>query len=161
MTIFLLKWNRLLAVMGPSGSGKTSLVNALAGRLSVGGELHGEVLVNGLPRGRGFRSISAYVMQDDVLFSNLTVRETFEFAARMRLPSDVSTETKQSVVDSIISELGLSKASDTRIGNEFMRGVSGGERKRTNIGIELLSGASLLFLDEPTSGLDAFQASLL
>jgi len=149
---------RLLAVMGPTGSGKTSLINALAGRLQIGGTLQGEILVNGRPRGRAFRSISAYVMQDDALFSNLTVRETFEFAAKMRLPAAVSIETKRALVTQIISELGLSKAENTRIGNEFVRGVSGGERKRTNIGIELLSGASLIFLDEPTSGLDAFQA---
>ena len=148
---------RLLAVMGPTGSGKTSLINALAGRLSSG-TISGEILVNGHPRGRAFRAISAYVMQDDVLFSNLTVRETFEFAARMRLPAEVSQETKSALVTQIITELGLSKAENTRIGNEFARGVSGGERKRTNIGIELLSGASLIFLDEPTSGLDAFQA---
>lgn len=149
---------RLLAIMGPTGCGKTSLVNALAGRLPSGGQLEGSILVNGKPRGRGFRSISAYVMQDDVLFSNLTVRETFEFAAKMRLPSEVKTSVKMALVDQIITELGLSKAQNTRIGNEFIRGVSGGERKRTNIGIELLSGASLIFLDEPTSGLDAFQA---
>jgi len=149
---------RLVAVMGPTGCGKTSLINALAGRLPAGGLLTGSILVNGKTRGRGFRSISAYVMQDDVLFSNLTVRETFEFSARMRLPSEVSFETKQALVSQIITELGLVKAQDTRIGNQFVRGVSGGERKRTNIGIELLSGASLIFLDEPTSGLDAFQA---
>ncbi|KAG7673347.1 hypothetical protein Ndes2526B_g03213 [Nannochloris sp. 'desiccata'] len=149
---------RLLAVMGPTGSGKTSLINALAGRLQIGGSLQGEILVNGKPRGRAFRSISAYVMQDDILFSNLTVKETFEFAANMRLPADVTQETKRALVTQIINELGLFKAENTRIGNEFSRGVSGGERKRTNIGIELLSGASLIFLDEPTSGLDAFQA---
>lgn len=149
---------RLVAVMGPTGCGKTSLINALAGRVPVGATLSGNILINGRQRGRGFRAISAYVMQDDALFSNLTVRETFEFSARMRLPSTVSEATKMSLVTQIISELGLTKASNTRIGSEFVRGVSGGERKRTNIGIELLSGASLLFLDEPTSGLDAFQA---
>ena len=149
---------RLVAVMGPTGCGKTSLINALAGRIPAGGDLYGEILINNKPRGKGFRSLSAYVMQDDVLFANLTIRETFEFAARMRLPSEVSEETKMALVSQIISELGLSKAQNTRIGNEFIRGISGGERKRTNIGVELLSGASLLFLDEPTSGLDAFQA---
>lgn len=149
---------RLVAIMGPTGCGKTSLVNALAGRLPVGGVLEGDVLVNGLPRGRGFRSISAYVMQDDVLFHNLTVRETFEFAAAMRLPASVSGETKARLVEDIITELGLSKSQGTFIGNAFVRGVSGGERKRTNIGIEMLANPSLIFLDEPTSGLDAFQA---
>jgi ABC-type multidrug transport system ATPase subunit/ABC-type multidrug transport system permease subunit len=149
---------RLVAVMGPTGCGKTSLINALAGRLEAGGELEGEVLVNGKSRDKSYRALVAYVMQDDVLFPNLTVQETFEFAARMRLPKNISGEAKMKLVDSIINELGLSKARNTRIGNAIYRGVSGGERKRTNIGIELLSGASLIFLDEPTSGLDAFQA---
>ena len=149
---------RLVAVMGPTGCGKTSLINALAGRLEAGGEVRGEVLVNGQPRGKAYRALVAYVTQDDVLFPNLTVQETFEFAARMRLPKKVSNKSKMRLVDTIINELGLSKARNTRIGNAMYRGVSGGERKRTNIGIELLSGASLIFLDEPTSGLDAFQA---
>ena len=149
---------RFVAIMGPTGCGKTTLINALAGRLEFGGELSGEVLVNGMPRSRSYRALVAYVMQDDILFPNLTVQETFEFAARMRLPKKVSNKAKMKLVDGIINELGLTKARNTRIGNAIYRGVSGGERKRTNIGIELLSGASLIFLDEPTSGLDAFQA---
>jgi ABC-type multidrug transport system ATPase subunit/ABC-type multidrug transport system permease subunit len=149
---------RLVAVMGPTGCGKTSLINALAGRLEASGELEGEILVNGKPRNKSFKALVAYVMQDDVLFANLTVQETFEFAARMRLPRTVPNKVKDALVRRIINELGLSKAKNTRIGNAIYRGVSGGERKRTNIGVELLSGASLIFLDEPTSGLDAFQA---
>lgn len=149
---------QLLAVMGPTGSGKTSLLNALAGRLPRGGALEGSVLVNGAPRSRGFRSITAYVLQDDVLFSNLTVRETFEFAAAIRMPSAVNKQMRRQLVDDVISELALGKAADTFIGNAFVRGVSGGERKRCNIGVELLGNPSLIFLDEPTSGLDAFQA---
>lgn len=149
---------RLVAVMGPTGCGKTSLINALAGRLPAGGMLEGDILINNKPRDKSFMALVAYVMQDDVLFPNLTVYETFEFAARMRLPKKIPNSVKAKLVDGIINELGLSKARETRIGNAIYRGVSGGERKRTNIGIELLSGASLIFLDEPTSGLDAFQA---
>ncbi|PSC71035.1 ABC ATP-binding isoform 2 [Micractinium conductrix] len=149
---------QLLAVMGPTGSGKTSLINALAGRLPRGGSLEGSVLVNGAPRGRGFRAITAYVLQDDVLFSNLTVRETFRFAANIRLPTSINADTRMQLVEDVISELALGKAADTFIGSPWERGVSGGERKRVNIGVELLSNPSLIFLDEPTSGLDAFQA---
>ncbi|GAB4813264.1 hypothetical protein N2152v2_000310 [Parachlorella kessleri] len=149
---------RLVAVMGPTGCGKTSLVNALAGRLPAGGTLEGEVLVNGRPRGRGFRSLTGYVLQDDLLFANLTVRESFDFASRMRLPSSVPSRVKAALVTQIITELGLAKAQNTYIGSAYVRGVSGGERKRVNIGLELLANPSLLFLDEPTSGLDAFQA---
>ncbi|KAL4437525.1 hypothetical protein ABPG77_003506 [Micractinium sp. CCAP 211/92] len=148
----------LLAVMGPTGSGKTSLINALAGRLPKGGSLQGQVLVNGAPRSKGFRSITCYVLQDDVLFGNLTVRETFRFAANVRLPAAISQETRMQLVEDVISELALGKAADTFVGNAFVRGVSGGERKRCNIGAELLSNPSLIFVDEPTSGLDAFQA---
>ncbi|KAL4425753.1 hypothetical protein ABPG75_009769 [Micractinium tetrahymenae] len=149
---------RLLAVMGPTGCGKSSFVNALAGRLPAGGTLEGQVLVNGLQRGKGFRAVSAYVMQDDVLFHNLTVRETLHFAARMRLPSTVPPAAKAARVDAIIAQLGLAGAANTQIGNAFVRGVSGGERKRVNIAVELLANPSLIFADEATSGLDAFQA---
>lgn len=151
---------RLLAIMGPTGCGKTSVLNALAGRLPVGGKLDGDILVNEQPRTKAFRTISAYVMQDDVLFSNLSVRETLRVAADLRLPASVPAAKKAQVVDDVIAELGLAKAANTWIGNEIVRGVSGGERKRTNIGVELLSNPSIVFLDEPTSGLDAFQGAL-
>ncbi|PSC69664.1 ABC ATP-binding isoform 1 [Micractinium conductrix] len=151
---------QLLAVMGPTGSGKTSLLNALAGRLPTGGTLEGSVTVNGQHRGPGFRSITAFVTQDDVLFGTLTVRETLRFAAGIRLPAAVGDAAKAALVDRVIQHLGLAKSADTLVGGgtTLVRGVSGGERKRTNIGVELLSNPSLLFLDEPTSGLDAFQA---
>ena len=87
-----------------------------------------------------------------------TVRETLLNAARLRLPKSMTFEAKQERVDSIIQELGLKKAANTRIGDARNRGVSGGERKRTNIAVEMMQDPSLLFLDEPTSGLDSFQA---
>ena len=98
------------------------------------------------------------VKKDDVLFNMQTVHETLTIAARFRLPSDMATENKQERVKAIIDELGLYKARDTRIGDAQVRGVSGGERKRCNIGVEMIQDPSLLFLDEPTSGLDSFQA---
>ncbi|KAL4441885.1 hypothetical protein ABPG77_003801 [Micractinium sp. CCAP 211/92] len=148
----------LLAVLGGTGGGKSSLLNALAGRLPRGGSLEGEVLVDGQPRTEAFRSNCGYVMQDDVLFSNLTVQETLEFAAAIRLPASVSAATKQQLVADAMAELGLTKVADTFVGNAWVRGVSGGERKRVHIATEVLANQGLLFADEPTSGLDAFQA---
>eukprot|EP00158_Paraphelidium_tribonemae_P009241 Partr_v1_DN28810_c2_g1_i2_m34268 putative ATP-binding cassette, subfamily G (WHITE), member 2 len=100
----------------------------------------------------------AYVEQDDLMYQNLTVRETLEYAAFMRLPSSYSKSEKLMRVDRIISQLGLSKCRDSRIGSPGKRGISGGERKRVSIGIELVTSPKLLFLDEPTSGLDSFTA---
>ena len=152
-----------VAIMGPSGSGKTTLLNALAGRLthSKHSRLSGSITINGVPRsamGSRFARISSYVQQDDVLFSLQTVRETLLNAAKLRLPKHVTLNEKRERVDALIAELGLSKAEHTHIGDSKVRGVSGGERKRTNIGVELVQDPSLLFLDEPTSGLDSFQA---
>ena len=144
----------LLAIMGPSGSGKTSLLNTLAGRVPItrSAKLHGSVLVNGVPCEGKMPMISAYVEQDEALFALSTVRETFAFAARLRLPPSTSEEARARRVDEIISELGLVACADTLVGNQRVRGVSGGERKRVNIGVELLNDPPLVFLDEPTSG---------
>ena len=148
----------LLAVMGSTGSGKTSCLSCLAGRVPLGHTLSGEVLVNGKPRDDGMLNIAAYVMQDDALFSCLTVRETLNFSAALRLPAAWSGEKKKEVAEAVMAELGLMKAAETRIGSDMNRGVSGGERKRCNIGVEMLGNPSVIFLDEPTSGLDSFQA---
>lgn len=90
------------------------------------------------------------------MFENLTVRETLEYAALLRLPSSMTREQKWNRVDQVIRELGLAKCENTRIGSPDVRGISGGERKRVSIGIELVTQPRLIFLDEPTSGLDAF-----
>lgn len=100
----------------------------------------------------------ADVMQDDNLFAYSTVNETLMFAASLRLPSSMSLEDKQLHVDTVIGKLGLTPARDVIIGGPKIRGVSGGERKRVTIGVELLHNPPLVFLDEPTSGLDSFQA---
>jgi len=153
---------RLTALMGPSGSGKTSLLNVLAGRTKKikGLSLSGEILVNGDPvqNWSAYRRKCAYVEQDDLLFHTLTVRETIQLAADLRLPRTMSVEERRQRADLIIGELGLRKCEDTRIGNESTRGISGGERKRVSIAIEILRGPSVLFLDECTTGLDSFQA---
>jgi ABC-type multidrug transport system ATPase subunit len=155
----------LTAIMGPTGSGKTSLLNALANRMPriKGGSLEGQLLVNGssIRAAHGasrFARLSAYVMQDDVLNPFLTVRETLGLAASFQLPPSTTREERDALVTVVVAELGLSKVIDSLVGSPEVRGVSGGERKRANIGVELIKNPSALFLDEPTSGLDSFQA---
>ena len=152
----------LLALMGPSGSGKTSLLNALAFRVpkGPGASVSGTIYANGeeVATPTKMSRISAYVEQEDALFALSTVRETLTFAAKLRLPSDATAEEVEDAVSTVIADLGLVAAADTVVGNEMIRGISGGERKRVAIGMDLLHDPKLIFMDEPTSGLDAFQA---
>eukprot|EP00730_Choanoeca_flexa_P005423 TRINITY_DN11938_c6_g1_i16.p1 TRINITY_DN11938_c6_g1~~TRINITY_DN11938_c6_g1_i16.p1 ORF type:complete len:739 (+),score=188.31 TRINITY_DN11938_c6_g1_i16:284-2500(+) len=151
----------LLTIMGASGAGKTTLLNILAGRLEDTGVGHasGSILVNGEKRDyASFRKNSAYVLQQDIFFAELTVKETIRFSAELRLPREMSKEAKEKRVQSVITELGLNKCQDTIVGNEVIRGISGGERKRCNIGTELVTNPTLVFCDEPSSGLDAYNA---
>lgn len=150
----------ILAVLGPSGSGKSTLLNALAGR-SHGRGLTGTILANGKPLGRWTVRRTGFVTQDDVLYPHLTVRETLVFCALLRLPRTLTRAEKAAAAEAAITELGLSKCADTIIGNSFIRGVSGGERKRVCIAHEMLMSPSLLILDEPTSGLDSTAAHRL
>mmetsp|Transcript_12942 Transcript_12942/g.36665 ORF Transcript_12942/g.36665 Transcript_12942/m.36665 type:complete len:696 (-) Transcript_12942:27-2114(-) len=153
----------LTAIIGSSGAGKTTLLDILAGRKSIG-ILEGEVLANNIPPGRLFKRRSAYVTQEDMLMATLTVYETLMFNVRLKLQrdSDVSgderEELRHSRVMEMVEELALEKCVATRIGNEMVRGVSGGEKKRTSIGCELVADPSLIFLDEPTTGLDAYNS---
>ncbi|CZT10387.1 related to A.gambiae ATP-binding-cassette protein [Rhynchosporium agropyri] len=147
----------LTAIIGGSGSGKTTMLNTMAerltsARLSVGGK----TTFNGLG---GVNSVrSAYVMQQDVLLPTLTVRETLRYSANLRLPPPTTEEGRKKVVEEVILELGLKDCANTRIGNHQHKGCSGGEKRRTSIGVQLLSNPSVLFLDEPTTGLDATSA---
>ncbi|KAJ6316547.1 hypothetical protein OIU78_019764 [Salix suchowensis] len=147
----------VLALMGPSGSGKTTLLNLIGGRLNqttVGGSF----TFNDQPYSKFLKSRIGFVTQDDVLFPHLTVKETLTYAALLRLPKTLTKEQKQKRAIDVISELGLERCQDTMIGGSFVRGVSGGERKRVCIGNEIIINPSLLFLDEPTSGLDSTTA---
>jgi ABC-type multidrug transport system ATPase subunit len=100
----------------------------------------------------------AYVLQDDILFSHLTVHQTLSYTAQLRQPGGMTHEDKMVKVEEIISALNLTKARNTKIGGAGQRGVSGGERKRVSIGTQLLTNPSAIFLDEPTSGLDTSTA---
>ncbi|KAJ3410044.1 ATP-binding cassette sub- G member 2 [Chytriomyces hyalinus] len=152
---------QVVAIMGGSGAGKSTLLNTLAGRIAdqKGSELTGDILINGEARNPNtWRNICSYVEQDDLMFTNLSVEETLTYAAKLRLPSKFSDAEKKEEVDKIIMQLNLSNCRKTWIGNSLVRGISGGERKRVSIGVELVTNPKILFLDEPTSGLDSSNA---
>lgn len=119
----------------------------------------GKILVNGTDKDSlaNFSAYSAYVQQDDILFQTMTVRECLEFAAKLKLKG--TEDQKMARVEEVINELKLVKCQNTKIGGPLVKGVSGGERKRTSIGVELITDPSLIFLDEPTTGLDSFTAA--
>ncbi|KAM4900300.1 broad substrate specificity ATP-binding cassette transporter ABCG2 isoform 1-T2 [Sylvia borin] len=148
----------LNAILGPTGSGKSSLLDILAARKDPHG-LSGDILINGAPQPANFKCTSGYVVQDDVVMGTLTVRENLNFSAALRLPKSVKEQEKNERVNQVIKELGLSRVADSKVGTQFTRGVSGGERKRTSIGMELITDPAILFLDEPTTGLDASTAN--
>ncbi|KAL3342676.1 hypothetical protein AABB24_026616 [Solanum stoloniferum] len=145
------------ALMGPSGSGKSTLLDALSGRLASNAFLSGRVLLNGRKANLSFGT-AAYVTQDDTLIGTLTVRETISYSARLRLPDRMSWSEKRTLIESTIIEMGLQDCADTVIGNWHLRGISGGEKRRVSIALEILMRPRLLFLDEPTSGLDSASA---
>ncbi|TYG35950.1 hypothetical protein ES288_D13G025100v1 [Gossypium darwinii] len=151
----------ILAVLGASGSGKSTLIDALANRISKG-SLKGNITLNDeVVESRVLKSISAYVMQHDLLFPMLTVEETLMFAAEFRLPRTMSKSKKRTRVQALIDQLGLRNATETVIGDEGHRGVSGGERRRVSIGVNIIHDPIILFLDEPTSGLDSTSAFMI
>ncbi|XP_032962517.1 broad substrate specificity ATP-binding cassette transporter ABCG2 isoform X3 [Rhinolophus ferrumequinum] len=148
----------LNAILGPTGGGKSSLLDVLSARKDPQG-LSGDVLINGAPRPANFKCTSGYVVQDDVVMGTLTVRENLQFSAALRLPTTMTNHEKNERINKVIQELGLAKVADSKVGTQFTRGVSGGERKRTSIGMELITDPSILFLDEPTTGLDSSTAN--
>ncbi|KAK5192289.1 hypothetical protein LTR92_007464 [Exophiala xenobiotica] len=154
----------LNVILGPSGSGKSSCLNAMARRLynSTTTKYYssGQMFLNNATATDDvITSICSYVPQDDSgLLSSLTVRETLHFAARLRLPSFMTHEQKTQRAERVLLQLGLKDCADTLIGNDLVKGISGGEKRRVSIGIQILTDPRVLLLDEPTSGLDAFTA---
>ena len=155
------KGGETCAILGPSGAGKSSLLNILAGRstsvdnldishkITVGGKTINPV---------SFRSNISYVMQEDSLMATATPKEALEFSANLRCPRGTTQEEINKMVNDLIILLGLQDCADVMIGNAMMKGISGGQKKRTSVGVELITRPSLLFLDEPTSGLDSYNA---
>ncbi|TKY47059.1 ABC transporter G family member 26 [Spatholobus suberectus] len=149
----------ILALMGPSGSGKTTLLRVIGGRLVD--NVKGKVTYNDVHYTPALKRRIGFVTQEDVLFPQLTVEETLVFSAFLRLPTNMSKQQKYAKVDTTIKELGLERCRHTKIAGGYLKGISGGERKRTSIGYEILVDPSLLLLDEPTSGLDSTSANKL
>uniref|UniRef100_K3X5A9 ABC transporter domain-containing protein n=1 Tax=Globisporangium ultimum (strain ATCC 200006 / CBS 805.95 / DAOM BR144) TaxID=431595 RepID=K3X5A9_GLOUD len=104
------------------------------------------------------KRLTSYVMQDDLFYQTITVREHLVFQARLRMGATFTEEQYLNRVDTVMEELGLMKCRDTLIGGPTLRGISGGERKRLSFAAEILTNPSILFVDEPTSGLDSFMA---
>ncbi|XP_047321410.1 ABC transporter G family member 15-like [Impatiens glandulifera] len=149
--------SRIMAIMGPSGSGKSTLLDSLAGRLSRNTVMTGNIFLNGKKRKLDY-GVVAYVTQEDVLLGTLTVRETIAYSANLRLPTSLRKEEVNDIVEGTIMEMGLEECADRMIGNWHSRGISGGEKKRVSIALEILTRPPILFLDEPTSGLDSASA---
>jgi ABC transport system ATP-binding/permease protein len=146
---FIAEPGQFIGILGPSGAGKTTLLNALSGlRPADSGSVRFDRtdLYNNLGQ---LRTLFGYVPQDDIVHTELTVAEALTFAARLRLPEGTPTPEIVKLVDHTITSLGLADRSKLKIGQ-----LSGGQRKRVSVGVELLCRPPILFLDEPTSGLD-------
>ncbi|CAI9105018.1 OLC1v1003846C1 [Oldenlandia corymbosa var. corymbosa] len=152
---------RVSAVMGPSGAGKTTFLSALTGK-ATGCTKAGLILINGkVEPMQAYKRIIGFVPQDDIVHGNLTVEENLWFSARCRLEADLPKPEKVLVVERVIEALGLQPVRDSLVGTVEKRGISGGQRKRVNVGLEMVMEPSLLILDEPTSGLDSSSSQLL
>ena len=150
----------LWAIMGPSGAGKSTLLDIIT-RRKTEGIISGSILLDGKPSTTlAIKKYASYVAQQDIFYGGSTVFETLLFAAMIKIPGVEKLE-KQSVyeqVEQVIQAMDLEKCRNTYLGNAFVRGVSGGEKKRVSIASALLSQPRCMFLDEPTSGLDSQMA---
>lgn len=150
--------------MGASGAGKTSLLNILAGRLQSKRHklrVQADVRLNNYavdPTDITVRQYIAFVAQDDSLPATATPWEAIRFSAKLRLPRNTSEQELDVLTRRMVTELGLTSCQDVLVGGPLIKGISGGERKRTSVGVELVTKPSMVFLDEPTSGLDSYSA---
>ncbi|KAL4529339.1 hypothetical protein Ndes2526A_g04133 [Nannochloris sp. 'desiccata'] len=148
---------RVTAIFGPSGCGKTTLMDVLCGTV-YGGVTAGNIFFNEKPPEQTDRKrILAYCQQSDVLLAYATVREAITTSAMLRLPADLSDDEKRGRAEGVMELLGLMEKADLLIGDDTigLKGISGGQRRRVSIAIELVRDPSIIFLDEPLSGLDS------
>ncbi|XP_065186637.1 uncharacterized protein LOC135817389 [Sycon ciliatum] len=150
-----IKSHQVTAVMGPSGAGKSTFITTLCGKATYGRQT-GRVFINDSPDDlTRYRKVVGFVPQDDIMLRMMTVKENLTFHAMMRLPRSMPRVAKREKVQNVIDDLGLYDIRHSVIGDETKRGISGGQRKRVNIGMEMVANPTVLFLDEPTSGLDS------
>ena len=153
----LVKPGEFLAIMGPSGAGKSILLNALSGKRQDLIKENGDVLLNGRNiETISYKSMIGVIPQEDILIETLTPIESLKYAADFTIDAD--DDLKYKLVEQCIEELGLTGCKNTIIGGVLRRGLSGGEKKRVSIGLEIIYNPSVLFLDEPTTGLDSYTA---
>ncbi|EAN89676.1 putative ABC transporter [Trypanosoma cruzi] len=149
---------RVLAIMGPSGAGKTTLMGTITGKLyNAKAKLDGCCFLNNTIYSQRYKKLVSYVSQDDIVMGKETPREAIKFACRVRL--GLSMEESEKLVDEVISRLHITECQHTVLGIPgILKGVSGGERKRANVGTELVTNPCVMLLDEPTTGLDSVNA---
>jgi len=156
---------RMAAIMGPSGAGKTTLLNVLCGKVKNGEwKVEGSVKINGEERDVSeLKPVMGFVPQDDIVHEHLTVRENIRYSAELRCASGTTKKELDKITEDVLKVLQLEAQQNITVGNRTMGagGLSGGQRKRVNIGLELAACPTLLFLDEPTSGLDSTTSLLL
>ena len=144
-----IKPGELIAIIGGSGAGKSTILNCMCGYLKP---TEGEVFINGVDLYRNFDSLKklvGYVPQSDIVYDNLTLHDMLMYTAKLRLPKDTSTAEREAAITRAIEMVELPEKR-----NSLIKSLSGGQRKRASIAVELLSDPNLLFLDEPASGLD-------
>ncbi|MBU4485480.1 MAG: ATP-binding cassette domain-containing protein, partial [Candidatus Delongbacteria bacterium] len=151
---FEMEHGDLVAIMGPSGCGKSTLLSVINGYQKP---YSGDVVLDNFDLHRNYsflKNFMGFVPQDDLLFDNLTVYENLYFNAKLRYPSK-HDKVLEALVNKVLKDIGLSDKKDSKVGNPLDKTLSGGQRKRLNIGLELLADSEVLLLDEPTSGLSS------
>ncbi|XP_057807966.1 ABC transporter G family member 23 [Salvia miltiorrhiza] len=156
---FIARTSEILAVVGPSGTGKSTLLRIVSGRVRDRDFDPGSIVLNDSVAAsqEHLRKICGFVAQEDTLFPLLTVKETLMFSAKFRL-KEMTARDREDRVENLMQELGLVHVADAFVGDEENRGISGGERKRVSIGVDVIHDPPILLLDEPTSGLDSSSA---
>ncbi|KAJ4900143.1 ABC-2 and Plant PDR ABC-type transporter family protein [Raphanus sativus] len=151
----------LTALMGVSGAGKTTLMDVLSGRKSRG-DIEGEIQVGGYRKVQEtFARVSGYCEQFDIHSPNLTIEESLEYSAWLRLPSTINSETKRAIVREVLETIELEGIKDSIVGLPGVSGLTTEQRKRLTIAVELVANPSIIFMDEPTTGLDARAAAIV